>query len=262
MTKVTVIITTYNRYDSLKEAIDSVKNQTYSNIELIVVDDGSTDEKYNELLFDSDIIYIKRKVNTRTELGFPCPGRVRNEALLISSGEYICFLDDDDYFYPQKIEKQIAAMENYDIKASCSEAHIGNGLYSSEDLISPIKYQSEFYLNYNRKLLLNTTTKDDGVFPDRISHQLICKHNVIITSSVMISKDILENDFFPEVSVFGNGKFNGKKDFEDWMMWRKLSKKSDFLWIDEPLVYYNSRGKVSNNSFIRKIMNKFRFFKL
>lgn len=260
MNKVSVIITSYNRFDFACEAVESIKKQTYENIEIILIDDGSTDERYNNFLDDKSVTYIKRKNNTRIELGFPCPGRVRNDAISVCSGEYICFLDDDDYFYPTKVEEQLKLMIKNQAMISCTEAHIGNSNYSAEDKQSLAKYQTEFYLNFNEKILSSVYKGSVSVFPRKITNSLIKKHNVIITSSVMVNRVAIHNMKFPEVSVFGNGKYNGKRDFEDWMMWRDISFKYDFLWIEEPLLYYNSRGKLKQkNTLIRKIRNKLRF---
>lgn len=113
---VSVIIPTYKRYDKLKRAIESVLNQTYSNIELIVVDDNSpgTTERYNtESLMNlykenSNIIYIKHDKNKNG-------AAARNTGLSIAKGKYIAFLDDDDEFMVDKIKYQVELLENKDI---------------------------------------------------------------------------------------------------------------------------------------------------
>ena len=102
---VSVIVPTYNRAHTLKRAIDSVYKQTYKNIELIVVDDGSVDntEKVINEKFEK-IIYIKT-----TNKGVSA---ARNKGIEISRGKYICFLDSDDEWLSNKVEKQITLMEN------------------------------------------------------------------------------------------------------------------------------------------------------
>jgi glycosyltransferase involved in cell wall biosynthesis len=101
---VSVIIPTYNRCNLLKQTIDSVLNQTYPNIELILVDDGSTDNTYMiAKSYKDKIKYIKQK-----NLG----GTIaRNTGISAASGEYLNFLDHDDLFLPQKIEKQVMLLE-------------------------------------------------------------------------------------------------------------------------------------------------------
>jgi len=103
---VSVIIPTYGRANLINRAIESVLNQTYENIEIIVVDDNVDENISNETKskidkFDSDKIkYIKNSVNLGGALS-------RNEGIMIAKGEYITFLDDDDFYNKQKIEKQL-----------------------------------------------------------------------------------------------------------------------------------------------------------
>ena len=74
---VSVIISSYNRYDLLLNAIESVKKQTYKNIEIIVIDDGSSDDRYKNPIEDVIIINLEER-NSRNELGYPSCGYVRN----------------------------------------------------------------------------------------------------------------------------------------------------------------------------------------
>lgn len=101
---VSIIIPTYKRSYTLQRAIESVVNQTYSNIEIIVVDDNanySEIRKANRRLIKNfkNIVFIENEVN----LG---GGLSRNEGLKHASGKYVCFLDDDDEFLPTKVEEQ------------------------------------------------------------------------------------------------------------------------------------------------------------
>lgn len=98
---VSVYIPTYNRCELLKRAIDSVRNQTYKNLEIIIVDDLSTDNTRNFLKEiqkeDSRIILIFKDKNSGACVS-------RNMAINAASGEYITGLDDDDYFTSQRVE--------------------------------------------------------------------------------------------------------------------------------------------------------------
>jgi glycosyltransferase involved in cell wall biosynthesis len=102
--KVSVIIPTYNRANSIHQSIQSVLNQTYKNIELIIVDDGSTDstmntlEKYGKQL---KAVYQKNQG----------PSYSRNYGVSLSSGEFIAFLDSDDTWEPTKIENQVQLLD-------------------------------------------------------------------------------------------------------------------------------------------------------
>ncbi|WRR79273.1 glycosyltransferase family 2 protein [Escherichia coli] len=124
--KVSVIIPTYGRPDNLKRAIDSVIEQTYKNIEIIVIDDNGINSKKGHetstlVRHYPHIIYIKLEKNSGG-------GMARNKGIERASGDYITFLDDDDYYYPEKIQKQLKFMieNSYDI--SLCDMEIANPL--------------------------------------------------------------------------------------------------------------------------------------
>jgi len=113
MKKISVIIPTYKRSERLGKAIDSVLNQTYENVEIIVVDDNNPDSQYRKTTesfmkkYEDNIkvIYIKHEKNKNG-------AAARNTGIKQSTGHYIAFLDDDDYFLPEKIEKQANFLDN------------------------------------------------------------------------------------------------------------------------------------------------------
>lgn len=102
---VSVVITTYNRETYLDSAIQSVVNQTYKNIEIIVIDDGSF-TNYAEKICSN---YPQCKYHFKTNGGL---SSARNYGITVSKGYFIAFLDDDDMFLPQKIEVQIEILKN------------------------------------------------------------------------------------------------------------------------------------------------------
>lgn len=102
--KVSVIIPTYNRAHYLRHAIDSVLAQTYSDLELIVIDDGSTDNTKSVVeSYKNSIVY--RYINNSG------PAIARNTGMQLAQGEYIAYLDSDDIYYPRKIEIQVAFLD-------------------------------------------------------------------------------------------------------------------------------------------------------
>lgn len=106
MPLVTAIVLTHNRKDLVVRAIDSVLVQTYPNIECVVVDDASNDGTKEMLSVRSDIryIYIPKEES--------CGGNhARNVGIKSAKGEYVAFLDDDDYWLPNKIDKQVALIK-------------------------------------------------------------------------------------------------------------------------------------------------------
>jgi glycosyltransferase involved in cell wall biosynthesis len=104
--KVSVIIPTYNRADYVLEAIESVLAQTYSDYEIIVVDDGSTDETAAVLrpLAEKGVIRCVYQPNQGESAA-------RNHGIRLARGDYIAFLDSDDLFLPTKLEKQVAFLD-------------------------------------------------------------------------------------------------------------------------------------------------------
>ena len=87
---VSVVITNYNYAQYVGEAIESVLNQTYKNLEIIVIDDGSTDDSLDEI----DVYQSKIRIVARENRGVVY---TRNEGMSLAKGEFICFLDADDY---------------------------------------------------------------------------------------------------------------------------------------------------------------------
>ncbi|AUW09220.1 glycosyltransferase family 2 protein [Klebsiella michiganensis] len=126
---VSIIITTYKRADNLDRAIVSALQQTYRNIEIIVVDDNGVGSFYQKTTEQSvenyvslkEIKYIAREYNGGG-------GEARNTGIELSQGEYITFLDDDDEYLDDKVEKQVRFLEKgYDICLSSMIVRKENG---------------------------------------------------------------------------------------------------------------------------------------
>ncbi len=121
--KVSVVIVTYNKADTLGSAIESVLRQTYPNFEILVVDDGSTDDTAHRVKAFGDRVRYLTKENGGT-------GSARNLGIAHSGGEYVAFLDGDDLWLPRKLEVQWAAFEKEPsiIAAQCSAYCVNNDL--------------------------------------------------------------------------------------------------------------------------------------
>lgn len=126
--RVSVVIPTYKRETKyLLRAITSIKNQTYKNTEIVVVDDNPPDSYYREKTVDfmkqynndSDIIYYLNPKNIGGSLA-------RNNGINVATGEYITFLDDDDEYLPEKIEKQLRFMLNNNCDMSFTNLKLVN----------------------------------------------------------------------------------------------------------------------------------------
>lgn len=120
---VSVVIATYRRVESLKKAITSVISQSYSDIEIIVVDDNA-DKEWNlkvETVVNSfkNIIYIQNEVNKGS-------AETRNVGIRLSKGEYITFLDDDDLYLPDKVSHQLNCMISESADYSITDLYLYN----------------------------------------------------------------------------------------------------------------------------------------
>lgn len=160
MKLVTAIITTHNRLSLLKRAIDSVYAQTYSNIELIVVDDASTDGtlEYCKNL-PLQYIYIPKEESKGGNYA-------RNQGIRAAKGEYVAFLDDDDYWLPEKIQKQVALIESKD----CELVHCGKRLEIVKG--EKVKYRDLLpnpleYGDMHKKILLTICTTTTNILAKR-----------------------------------------------------------------------------------------------
>ncbi|TKJ32795.1 MAG: hypothetical protein CEE38_22180 [Planctomycetes bacterium B3_Pla] len=131
--KVSVVIPTYNRANCIGRAIQSARRQTHKEIEIIVVDDGSTDntEEIIKLIPDQRIRYIRCETNSGS-------GAARNEGLKVAQGNYIAFLDSDDEWLPEKLARQVERMD-----AEPPEVGVcfcGARIFKNEDMDNYIPY--------------------------------------------------------------------------------------------------------------------------
>lgn len=114
---VSVIIPTYKRSDFLIRAITSVLNQKYKKIEIIVVDDNDSDSKYRHetkrMLIEEGLFNKVKYIEHDRNKGLSA---ARNTGVKLAVGEFVCFLDDDDEFFPNKIEQQVNKFLSLDKK--------------------------------------------------------------------------------------------------------------------------------------------------
>jgi glycosyltransferase involved in cell wall biosynthesis len=234
---ISVIISSYNRFDDLQNALYSVFNQTYKNIEVIVVDDGSSDSRYKEIKNSKNlrIIHLDDN-NSRNKLGFPSCGYVRNFGFKVASGKFVAILDDDDFWLENKLEKQVNILENNsNILCCCTDSYISFNKITKNTDIKKLKiYNKEYYWDVlNKKLNLK-----DG-FPEKINNSLINRHNIIICSSTMFRKEVFSLiGFMPEVANWKGT--NGV--YQDWNYWKEITKYNDIYYLKEPkMIYYKKK---------------------
>jgi glycosyltransferase involved in cell wall biosynthesis len=201
---VSVIINVHNGAKYLGQAIDSVYRQTYDNFEIILYDNASTDDTP---LFVSR--YDKRLKYYRSER-FLTLGEARNNALVESNGRYICFLDSDDMFLPEKLSKQVALFSP------------GVGMvYSNVVLVAEKTNKETIY--YKRRL-------PSG----RIFRHLLEEYCILIVA-VMISREALGSD----QSQWFSNQFTFVEDAD---LFIRLALVYDAVYIDEPLAKLRYHG--------------------
>ena len=145
MEKVSVVIPTYNRFKYLLNTIASVKEQTFKNVEIIVVNDKSTQEEYYTYDWKKEgIVIVHLEKNSKDKFGFACPGGYqRNFGIQKATGTYIAFCDDDDIWLPNKLTLQIDAMQKTGCKISSTDGLVGVGIYDKNKIYQ--KYNAQYY---------------------------------------------------------------------------------------------------------------------
>jgi GT2 family glycosyltransferase len=233
--KVSVIIGTFNRWKYLLKSIESVKSQTYKNIEIIVVNDGSTDEEYFNSV-PKGVTWLNLPENSEQTLGFRCRSYTYNYGLKIAKGKYIAFLDDDDAWYPKKIEKQISLMEKYNCGMSCTESLQGRGLFDSDKNYKI--YMGGMKKRFQKwKVSEKVFNSDSTIVPGVWNKRVLLIHNFCIGSSVMVEKSIVDKVGFLNES-------RKLKKGQDYELWKRVLSITDCAYVDEPLTYYDhAHGK-------------------
>jgi glycosyltransferase involved in cell wall biosynthesis len=229
MEKVSVIIPTYNRFKYVLNSINSVRNQTYKNIEIIVINDCSTQNEYYNYDFGLDVKIIHLQENTKKQFGYACAGYVRNKGIEISTGKYVAFLDDDDSWLPHKIELQINAMKETGCKMSCSESFCGYGMYNETINYQKMMTEKDFELFKETYRIEGDDMLKNG-YPKIFNKELIKVRNLCTASSVIIEKSILD--------IINNFK-NMKPPGEDYDCWLRALDHTDVVFLNEACMYYD-----------------------
>lgn len=205
---ISVIIPAYNAERYIKEAIDSALAQTYKNIEIIVVDDGSTDNT-RSIVASYKSPKIRLITHEDNENHGICKSRYLGFAN--SRGEYITFLDSDDVFLPEKIEKQVGFLEESPAVLTHCKAVL----------------QNETSLPYNWNFSKGMKIKQYNLIKDTD----YLSRNDICPSATLIRAEALKSIYF-DIE-----KFNGPADWYTWVC-LSIQTKKDFLYTPEPLLKY------------------------
>ena len=204
---VSVVVPAFNRPSLLHRAIMSVIDQTHRNLEILVVDDGSTEDVRSLLKDFSDdrINYLRHEINKGVSAA-------RNTGTRHSHGEYIAFLDSDDEWLPDKIKSQLEDLRKK--TPSYHASYCGREEYDDEKM--KVIERSEF-------------VRDGSLLSE-----LLFRNCVGTASSVLMQKECLNR----------LGGFDEKMHAdEDWELWINFSRYYSFAFLDVPLVRYHIHGK-------------------
>ncbi len=207
---ITVIIPTYNRAGRLKFAMKSVLNQTYTNFELIIVDDGSKDntKEVIETFNDNRIKYIWQEHSG-------LPAVARNTGLKNANGEYIAFLDSDDIWFHNKLKRQIEIItQKKKVLLIATNAIIFNNKFH--------------YIG-------NTNNQKDKF----VSYDKLLDYNIIVNSTVLFKKLIIDKIGYLD----DNPLAVGIEDFDYWL--RILEYRNNSIFITKEILCYYRKEESS-----------------
>lgn len=208
---VSVIIPTWNRAALIEKAVRSALNQTIPVLEVLVCDDGSTDrtEEIISSIDDDRIRFIQGPRGGR-------PAIPRNRGIRSCTGDWIAFLDSDDEWVSEKLEKQIHLAHKLGCRAVCSNAHH----------FVPERGVVGTFL---------------GFASERLTFDGLLAVNQIICSSAVVHRSVLAvTGGFPEESRLKVG--------EDYSAWLRVCTQTDFAFVREPLLVYLDDSKNSVRS--------------
>lgn len=215
-TIVSVIVPAYNHELYIKESIESIINQDYKNIELIILNDGSKDDTLKiikELENKCKERFVSFQIIDKQNEGV---SKTLNRGIELSRGEYLTFMASDDKMAEGRITKQLNFMKRNNCKISCG----------------------------NSKIILDNIVTDDIVITEDLKKQYLSNQfeNMIVnyfisTPTIMIQKKII-NEY---------GGFSEDLKIEDWPLYCEISKKYHIDFIDDILCYYRLHGTNTTN---------------
>ena len=211
MPLVSVIVPTYNRPAMLEEALRSVLAQTYTNFEIVVVNDAGEDvaDVINRFQGRAKISYLRHSENKGL-------AAARNTGIRAANGKYIAYLDDDDLYYPQHLEVLIGFLENSDYRVAYTD--------------SLQAFQSRINDRY-------VTTKTEKLFSHDFDRDLFLVNNYIPVLNIVHRRDLLE-----EVGYFDETLGT----HEDWELSIRLSRKYDYYHIKSITAEFRVRDDATN----------------
>ena len=226
---ISVIMPAFNCEKYIASAIESVLDQSYINFELIIINDGSTDKTLSVIKTfanrDERIKLIDQKNSGK-------PSITRNVGLQKAQGEYICFLDGDDLYHPEKLAYEYDILENntnlnlvfHDV------LYVKSNIFSKETYLEAVKFQSRL-LPYFTEISENTYICDTK----RLFLFMCTDITTLHTSAVFMRKSFLDEQpiAFPEDLTIG----------EDIDLWFRLVKAGGIAYTNQVLSYYRQHSQ-------------------
>ena len=221
MDLISIIIPYYKKKEFISETINSIKNQSYKNYEILIIYD---DENLTDLKYLKELANEKKNIRILVNKKNSGAGLSRNNGIINAKGEFIAFLDADDYWHKDKLLKQL----NYMIHKKINFSHT-----------------SYYIVNKNKKIISVRNGRNFLEYKDLLSS---CD---IGLSTVMVKKKILMDNFFPNLTTK-----------EDFVLWLKILKTGEkLIGINEPLTYWRkSNDSLSSNNF-QKIMDGYKVYR-
>lgn len=229
---VSVIIPTYNASDTIEMTLDSIFAQTYKNHEIIVVDDGSTD-RTSEILWP---LANSGKIHLIIQENFG-PSAARNAGIMSARGEYIAFLDSDDIFATESIERRVKVLTDHsDVSLVFTDFCFG-------DDIKLMDIQTPFYRSkYMLKKFSKSIEKVDGLV--YFFKKDFFRNSILNNIEPSIITVIVRRVCLDKIGLFDESLRNA----EDSDMWFRIQKEYKVAFIDQPLSFYRKlRGGLSSN---------------
>lgn len=248
---VSVLIPAYNHENYIQETIESIINQTYPNIELIILDDGSKDktwEKITELKPKCENRFVKIHFETKQNEG-TC--MTLNKLLKLSSGEFVYIIASDDLAKPQAIEKEVEFLQNNSDYALA----VGDNEYvdsMGKQIFRTLKAFTSNIKNAKYKTVkefLSSKLKIDFLSDDFGSYKTLYKENYI-PNGYLIRKNIFETI----------GNFTKNAPLEDFWLMLQISKYKKMKYIDEILFSYriHDTNTIGNSTRMRELTTQTR----
>jgi glycosyltransferase involved in cell wall biosynthesis len=215
---VSVIIRTFNRAHSITQAINSALQQTYTDFEILVVDDGSTDDTPEAVQSFADPRIRVLRHHTNLGVGAAC-----NTGIAAANGEYVAWLDSDDLWLPEKLQRQVAFLQRYpEVDAVFSDVCIHD---KDIEVPSLTEHMSAF-----RRFVDGRPFGAEFVVSQRQMYLCLLQEVPIKPTALVVRRGV-----FDKVGVFDESARSG----EDWEFLLRLARVSSFGYINQPLAEMN-----------------------